>query len=171
MFYFRNIFYCIENFYSIKNLNLKNTLKEYIDNYNIDIFEHNEILLIDKYYDKWTYIEKYNENMKNYAKSIVIYLLMMCIQDYEIVCEKKSLVAGAIIFVAIKICEEVNKEKYIDNYLIEKLKNLTKENKYNIMEMGSRILKRMQNYEKYYPGINNLYNIYFQKLSQMRDTK
>ena len=71
MFYFRNIFYCIENFYSIKNLNLKNTLKEYIDNYNIDIFEHNEILLIDKYYDKWTYIEKYNENMKNYAKSIV----------------------------------------------------------------------------------------------------
>ena len=171
MFYFRNIFYCIENFYSIKNLNLKNTLKEYIDNYNIDIFEHNEILLIDKYYDKWTYIEKYNENMKNYAKSIVIYLLMMCIQDYEIVCEKKSLVAGAIIFVAIKICEEVNKEKYIDNYLIEKLKNLTKENKYNIMEMGSRILKRMQNYEKFYPGINNLYNIYFQKLSQMRDTK
>ena len=171
MLYFRNIFYCIENFYNIKNINLKNSLKEYIDNYNIDIFEHNEILLIDKYYDKWTIIEKYNENMKNYTKSIVIYLLMMCIQDYEIVCEKKSLVAGAIIFVAIKICEEVNKEKYIDNYLIEKLKNLTKENQYNIMEMGSRILKRMQNYEKYYPGINNLYNIYFQKLSQMKDTK
>ena len=79
--------------------------------------------------------------------------------------------AVSIIFVAMKICEEVNKEKYIDDYLIEKLKNLSKENQYNIMEMGSRILKRIQNYEKYYPGINNLYNIYFQKLSQMKDTK
>jgi hypothetical protein len=171
MLYFRNIFYCIENFYNIKNIYLKNTLKEYIDNYNIDLFENNKFLLIDKYYDKWIMIEKYNDNMRNYVKSIIIYLLMMCMQDYEIICEKKPLVAGSIIFVAIKICEEVNKEKYIDDYLIDKLKILTKENQYNIMEMGSRILKRIQNYEQYYPGINNLYNIYFQKLSQMKDTK
>ena len=171
MLYFRNIFYCIENFYNIKNINLKNSLKEYIDYYNIDLFEHNKLLLIDKFYDKWSYIEKYNENMRKYVKSIVIYLLMMCMQDYEIVCEKKSLVAISIIFVAMKICEEVNKEKYIDDYLMEKLKHLSKENQYNIMEMGSRILKRIQNYEKYYLGINNLYNIYFQKLSQMKDTK
>ena len=171
MLYYRNIFYCIENFYNIKNINLKNSLKEYIDNYNIDLFEHNQLLLTNKYYDKWSYIEKYNENMRNYVKSIVIYLLMMCMQDYEIICEKKSIVAVSIIFVAMKICEEVNKEKYIDDYLIEKLKNLSKENQYNIMEMGSRILKRIQNYEKYYPGMNNLYNIYFQKLSQMKDTK
>ena len=171
MLYFRNIFYCIENFYNIKNINLKNSLKEYIDYYNIDLFEHNKLLLIDKFYDKWSYIEKYNENMRKYVKSIVIYLLMMCMQDYEIICEKKSLVGISIIFVAMKICEEVNKEKYIDDYLIEKLKHLSKENQYNIMEMGSRILKRIQNYEKYYLGINNLYNIYFQKLSQMKDTK
>lgn len=171
MLYFRNIFYCIENFYNIKNIKLKNSLKEYIDNYNIDLLEHNELLLIDKYYEKLTLIEKYNENMRNYVKSIVIYLLMMCMQDYEIMCEKESIVAISIIFVALKICEEVNKEKYIDDYLIEKLKNLSKENQYNIMEMGSKILKRIQNYEKYYPGINNLYNIYFQKLSQMKDTK
>ena len=171
MLYFRNIFYCIENFYNIKNIYLKITLKEYIDKYNIDIFEHNKHLLIDKYNDNLIMIEKYNENMINYVKSITIYLLMMCMHDYEIVCEKKSLVASGIIFVAIKICEEVNKEKYIDDYLIAKLKNLAKENQYNILEMGSRILKRIQNYDKYYPGINNLYNIYFQKLSQMKDTK
>ena len=171
MFYFRNVFYRIENFYNIKNINLKNSLKEYIDNYNLDLFEHKELLLIDKYYNNWIMIEKYSENMRNYVKSIAIYLLMMCAQDYEIICEKKPLVAGAIIFVSIKICEEVNKEKYIDDYLIEKLKHLTKENQYNIMEMASRILKRIQNYEKYYPGINNFYNIYFQKLSQMKDTK
>jgi hypothetical protein len=169
--YFRNIFFRIENFYNIKNINLKNSLKEYIDNYNIDLFEHNELLLIDKYYDNWIMIEKYNDNMRNYVKSIMVYLLMMCMQDIEIVGEKKSLVAGAIIFVSMKICEEVNKEKYIDDYLIEKLKQLSKENQYNIMEMASRILKRIQNYEQYYPGINNLYNIYFQKLSQMKDTK
>ena len=97
--------------------------------------------------------------------------MMMCIQDYEFACEKKSIVASAIIFVAMKISEEVNKEKYIDDYLIEKLMKLSKDNKYNIIEMSSRILNRIQNYEKYYKGISNLYNIYFRKLSQMKDTK
>ena len=157
-FYFRNIFYCIENFYNIKNINLRNQLKEYIDKYNIDIEENNIDILNDKYKDKWTMIAKYSSNMRNYVKSLVIYLMMMCIQDYEFSCEKKSIIAASIIFVSMKICEEVNKEKYIDDYLIEKLKLLSKENKYNIMEMSSRILRKIQNYEKFYPGINNLYN-------------
>ena len=170
-FYFRNIFYCIENFYNIKNINLRNQLKEYIDKYNIDIEENNIDILNDKYKDKWTMIAKYSSNMRNYVKSLVIYLMMMCIQDYEFSCEKKSIIAASIIFVSMKICEEVNKEKYIDDYLIEKLKVLSKENKYNIMEMSSRILRKIQNYEKFYPGINNLYNIYFEKLSLMKDTK
>jgi hypothetical protein len=168
-FYFRHIFYCIENFYNIKNLNLRSVLKEYIDNYNINI--DNELLLFEAFYDKCLMIGKYNDNMRRYVKSIVNYLLMMCMQDYDMVCEKKSLVGAAIIFVAMKICEEVNKEKYIDDYLIEKLKKLTKENQYNIMDLSSKILTRIQNYEKYYPGVNNLYNIYFQQLSQMKDTK
>ena len=43
---------------------------------------------------------------------------------------------------------ELNEEqKNGINYLIEKLKHLSKENQYNIMEMASRILKRIQNYE------------------------
>lgn len=169
MFYFRHIFYCIENFYNIKNFNLRGVLREYIDNYNINL--DNELLLFDKFYDKCLVIGKYNDKMRKYVKSIVNYLMMMCMQDYDIVCEKKSVVGAAIIFVAMKICEEVNKEKYIDDYLIEKLKKLAKENQYNIMELSSKILTRIQNYEKYYPGINNLYNIYFQQLSEMKDTK
>ena len=168
-FYFRSIFYCIENFYNIKNINLRSVLKEYIDNFNINL--DNEILLFDTYYDKCMTIGKYNKNMRKYVKSLVNYLLMMCMHDYDMVCEKKSVVSAAVIFVAMKICEEVNKEKYIDDYFIEKLKNLAKETQYNIMEISSRILTRIQNYEKYYPGINNLYNIYFQQLSQMKDTK
>ena len=66
----------------------------------------------EEFNDKYIMMGKYNENMMKYAKSIVNYLLMMCMHDYELVCEKKSLVGAAIIFVAMKICEEVNKEKY-----------------------------------------------------------
>ena len=171
--YFRDIFYCPENFYNIKNIILRNQFKEYIENYHIDLDANNdnENILNNKYYDKWAMLAKYNDNMRKYVKSLVVYLMMMCIQDYEFACEKKSIVASAIIFVAMKISEEVNKEKYIDDYLIEKLMKLSKDNKYNIIEMSSRILTRIQNYEKYYKGISNLYNIYFRKLSQMKDTK
>ena len=50
--------------------------------------------------------------------------------------KKKPLISAACIIVAIKICEEVNKDKYIDDLFAERLKFLSKENMYNIMELS-----------------------------------
>ena len=114
---------------------------------------------------------KYTDNLRNFLKCILIYLMKMCCQDYEIMNEKKPLIGAACIVVAIKICEEVNKDKYIDDFFMERLKFLSKENIYNIMELSSRILSRAQNYEKFYPGVKNLYKTHFENLTKMQNTK
>ena len=85
--------------------------------------------------------------------------------------KKKPLISAACIIVAIKICEEVNKDKYIDDLFAERLKFLSKENVYNIMELSSKILFRAQNYDKFYPGVKHLYPIDFEKLTKLKKTK
>ena len=69
---------------------------------------------------------------------------------------KNSLIGTPCVIVAMKICEEVNKEKYIDDFFIERLKFLSKENIYSIMDLSSKILIRAQNYDKFYPNVKHL---------------
>ena len=70
-----------------------------------------------------------------------------------------------------KICEEVNKEKYIDDFFIERLKFLSKENIYSIMDLSSKILIRAQNYDKFYPNVKHLYKTHFENLCKIQNTK
>ena len=95
----------------------------------------------------------------------------MCSQDYEIMNEKKPLISAACIIVAIKICEQINKEEYIDEFIAERIQILAKENIYNIMELSSKILFRAQNYEKFYPGVKHLYKTHFENLTRVQNTK
>ena len=97
--------------------------------------------------------------------------MKMCCQDYEIINEKNSLIGAACVIVAMKICEEVNKEKYIDDFFIERLKFLSKENIYSIMDLSSKILIRAQNYDKFYPNVKHLYKTHFENLCKIQNTK
>jgi hypothetical protein len=164
-FYFEDLFFFYENNFNIKNTTLKNHLKEFIENnssyINISLKRNN---LCEA-------IMKYTDNLRNYIKCILVYLMKMCCQDYEIMNEKNSLIGAACIIVAVKICEEVNKEKYVDDFFLERLKYLSKENVYNIMELSSKILVRAQNYDKYYPNVKHLYKTHFENLSKIQNTK
>ena len=95
----------------------------------------------------------------------------MCCQDYEIMNEKKGLISASCIVVAMKICEQINKDKYIDEFFMERLQYLSRENVYNIMELSSKILFRAQNYEKFYPGVKHLYKTHFENLTRVQNTK
>jgi len=166
-YFFEDLFFFYENSFNIKNISLKNYLKEFIDNNSPYI----DLSLKNIKFDKCEIIMKYTDNLRNFLKCILIYLMKMCCQDYEIMNEKKPLIGAACVVVAIKICEEVNKDKYIDDFFMERLKLLSKENMYNIMELSSRILSRAQNYEKFYPGVKNLYKTHFENLTKMQNTK
>ena len=166
-FFYEDLFFLYENNFNIKNLSLKNYIKEFIENNSSFI----DLSLKKFNFDKCEILMKYTDNLRNFVKNILIYLLKMCCQDYEIMNEKKPLISAACIIVAMKICEEVNKDKYVDELFVEKLKFLSKENIYNIMELSSKILFRAQNYVKFYPGVKHLYSTHFKNLSKIEKTK
>ena len=166
-FFFEDLFFLYENNFNIKNISLKKYLKEFIEN-NSSFID----LSLNKFnFDKCEIIMKYTDNLRNFIKSVLIYLLKMCCQDYEIMNEKKPLISAACIIVAIKICEEVNKDKYIDDIFIDRLQFLSKESMINIMELSSKVLLRAQNYDKFYPGVKNLYSTHFENLTKINNTK
>ena len=59
---------------------------EFIDNNSSFI----DISLKNINYDKCEILMKYTDNLRNFVKKILIYLLKMCSQDYEIMNEKKT---------------------------------------------------------------------------------
>jgi hypothetical protein len=166
-YFFEDLFFFFENNFNIKNTSLKKYLKEFIENNSSSI----DLSLNRFKFDNCEMIMKYTDNLRNFIKCILIYLMKMCCQDYEIMNEKKSLISAACIIVAMKICEEVNKDKYINDFFIERLNYLSKENAYNIMDLSSKILSRAQNYDKYYPGVKHLYKTHFEYLTKMHNTK
>ena len=166
-FFYEDLFFLYENNFNIKNISLKNYLKEFIENNSSFI----DLSLKNFNYDKCEKLMKYTDNLRNFVKNILLYLLKMCCQDYEIMNEKKPLISASCIIVAMKICEEVNKDKYLDDHFAERLKFLSKEKMYNIMELSSKILFRAQNYDKFYPGVKHLYSTDFEKLTKLKETK
>lgn len=166
-FYFEDLFFFYENSFNIKNSSLKNYLKEFIE----DNSSYIDLSLKRYNFDKCETIIKYTDNLRNYIKCLLVYLMKMCCQDYEIINEKNSLIGAACVIVAMKICEEVNKEKYIDDFFIERLKFLSKENIYSIMDLSSKILIRAQNYDKFYPNVKHLYKTHFENLCKIQNTK
>ena len=166
-FFFQDLFYLYENNFNIKNKTMQNYLKTFMEEHStfIDIAFRKYTLR------KYEIISKFTDNLRNFLKCILIYLLKMCSQDYEIMNEKKPLISAACIIVAIKICEQINKEEYIDEFIAERIQILAKENIYNIMELSSKILFRAQNYEKFYPGVKHLYKTHFENLTRVQNTK
>ena len=166
-FFFEDLFFFYENNFNIKNKTMQNYLKEYIENNSTFID-----LALRKYnFGKYDTISKFTDNLRNFLKCILIYLLKMCCQDYEIMNEKKGLISAACIIVSLKICEQINKDKYLDEFFVERLQYLSRENIYNIMELSSKILFRAQNYEKFYPGVKHLYKTHFENLTRVQNTK
>ena len=165
-FFFEDLFFIYENNFNIKNNTMQNYLKHFIQNH-----AYIDLSLRQYNFQKYEMISKFTDNLRNFMKCVLIYLLKMCCQDYEIMNEKKSLISAACIVVALKICEQINKDKYVDEFIMERLQYLSKENIYNIMELSSKILFRAQNYEKFYPGVKHLYKTHFENLTRMKITK
>ena len=165
-FFFEDLFFNYENNFNIKNKTMLNYLKQFIE-------KHSYIDFCLKQYNfkKYEIISKFTDNLRNFIKCILIYLLKMCCQDYQIMNEKKSLISAACIVVALKICEQINKDKYVEEFIMERLQFLSKENIYDIMELSSKILFRAQNYEKFYPGVKHLYKTHFENLTRVQNTK
>ena len=141
---------------------------------------HNTILIETYYHDIITeededlgslINQKYTKNMLNLLKYVCVYLGKMNCHDYQLMQKKHSLLAASTIFVAIKICEQINKEEYINEYFTEKLNEVSKHSESDIIKTAQKILYNAQNFDTKFNGLENLKRVHFNAIIELKETK
>ena len=109
--------------------------------------------------------------MINLLKKICIYLAKMNCFDYNLIQKKPSLLAASTIFVAIKICEQINKEEYFNDYFVKKLCNVSSYNENDIIIYAQIILYNAKNFDTIFQDLENLKRIHFKAIIDIKETK
>jgi hypothetical protein len=159
---FINIF--IEEIFFIENNNYHINCKILLD-YNFDdVKDKNKELsiLVNKLY---------TENMINLLKCVCVYLGKMNCHDYNLMQKKKSLIAASTIFVGMKICEQINKEEYFNEYFLKRLIWISQKNESDIIKNAQKILYNAQNFESVFGNLENLKKIHFNAILSLKNTK
>ncbi len=160
--FIEEIFYVKYNSHQIQNkILLDNYYKENIDD---DEFEDDKNLakLINKLYTK---------NMLYLLKTVCIYLAKMNCHDYNLMQNKQSLLAASTIFVAMKICEKINDEQYINEYFNNKLSNISNQDENSIIPIAQKILYNAQHFDEVFNGLENLKKVNFNAIIEIKNTK
>ena len=156
--FMEEIFYINCNHHQIKN-------KVLLENYYDDELNEDDVKLgniINK---------KYTKNMLNLLKYVCIYLGKMNCHDYNLMQKKPSLLAASTIFVAIKICEQINKEDYINDYFTDKLNDISNNSENDIIKTAQKILYNAQNFDTKFSGLDNLKKVHFNAIIELKETK
>lgn len=90
-----------------------------------------------------------------------LYLTKMSLHDYELSGKKASLQAIGALYVALKISEQLKKTQLITNAIVAKLVSVSKAKEEEIIEVSQRVLYLAQNFEKAFPGLDNLKKTHF----------
>jgi hypothetical protein len=160
--FIEEIFYAKYNSYQIKNkILLENYYKKNIFDEKI---EKNKILMniMNKLYTK---------NMLKLLKTVCIYLAKMNCHDYELMQNKQSLLAAATLFVAMKICEKINDEQYINDYFNNNLSSISKQDEDSIIPVAQKILYNAQHFDEVFSGLENLKKVNFNAIIEIKKTK
>ena len=91
--------------------------------------------------------------------------------DYNLIQKKPSLLAASTIFVAIKICEQINKEEYFNDYFVKKLCNVSSYNENDIIIYAQIILYNAKNFDTIFQDLENLKRIHFKAIIDIKETK
>ena len=109
--------------------------------------------------------------MLNLLKYICIYLAKMNCHDYKLSQKKPSLLASSTLFVAVKICEQINKKDYINDYFNEKLCEISQNNENDIIFVAQKILHNAQNFDLIFNDLENLKKVHFNAIIELKETK
>ena len=60
------------------------------------------------------------------------------------------------LYVALKICEQLKREDLIQNEIVCKLVQVSKAKEEEIIEVSQKVLYLAQNFDKVFPGLENL---------------
>lgn len=136
----------------------------------IKAYEQDILLTLDYYVQTPTVLEfltRYIELMaatlrkhKDWVLKMSIYLAKLCAHDYAFCSVKPSRVAVSSIYVALKICEQLNRGA------IGRMAEVSGYGESEIVECARRILADAQNFEALFPGLANLKRSHFSELME-----
>ena len=161
--FIEEIFYVKYNSHQIQN-------KILLDNYYKENIDDDEEFEDDKNLEKL--INKlYTKNMLYLLKTVCIYLAKMNCHDYSLMQNKQSLLAASTIFVAMKICEKINDEQYINEYFNDKFSNISNKDENSIIPIAQKILYNAQHFDEVFNGLENLKKVNFNAIIEIKNTK
>ena len=156
--FIQEIFYTNTNNFQITN---KVLVKEYVD----------KIYSKEKENVNSKFLKNCTENLMNLIKHVAIYLAKMNCHDYLLMSKKPSLLAASTIFVSMKICEQINKEDYVNDIFNARLSEVSKIVESDIIKCAQKILYNAQNFEVVFSGLENLKKIHFNAIIELKQTK
>ena len=92
---------------------------------------------------------------------MAIYLAKMSMHDTELSARNPSLLAVGAIYVALKICEQLKKKEFINSEVVTKLIQTSGMKEDEILDVSQKVLYLAQNFDKEYPGLENLKKSHF----------
>ena len=90
-----------------------------------------------------------------------MYLGKMSMHDYDLAGRKQSLVAVGCLYVALKICEQLKKTTLITNGIVQRMVVVSRSEEADIIEVSQKVLYLAQNFDKAFPGLENLKKTHF----------
>ncbi len=100
-------------------------------------------------------------------QKMAIYLAKMSVHEYDLICRKPSLVAVGSLYVSLKICEQLKKETFISQKLVQEMIKSSHCTEVEIIEVSQKVLYLAQNFDKILPGLENLKKTHFVVITQL----
>ena len=98
---------------------------------------------------------------------MAMYLSKMSLHDYDLSGRKPSLVAVGSLYVALKICEQLKKATLITNSIVQQMVVVSRSEEADIIEVSQKVLFLAQNFDKAFPGLENLKKTHFVTITQL----
>lgn len=100
-------------------------------------------------------------------EKMAIYLSKMSMHDLELSGRNPSLLAVGSIYVALKICEQLKKKDLINAQVVTRLIHVSRMNEDQILDVSQKVLYLAQNFDKEFPGLENLKKTHFGIITQL----
>jgi len=101
------------------------------------------------------------EGMKHLIHKMAMYLAKMAIHDYELSGKRPSLVAIGVLYVSLKICEQLKRQDLITNSILSCLVKVAKAEEEDIVQVSQKVLYLAQNWDRTFQGLENLKKTHF----------
>ena len=107
------------------------------------------------------------EGLNHLIFKMAMYLAKMSMHDYDLSGRKPSLVGIGALYVALKICEQLKRDTLITNGIVQKLVQVARSEEEEIIEVSQKVLFLAQNFDKSFPGLENLKKTHFVSITQL----